>query len=399
MRAENGSAGACRAAPAARPCPAVRRARRTAAGGGSLDGLSSSTSRPDRCTRTPVISGIGCPAATRPVAELAERGAQRRRGRQRQRGPVGRAGIRLRGHAVVQARGLRRRRTAGPRRRTARPRGSTAALVGTAPRRPRRTAPPRFRHTRRTTDPVRAVSGYACSAARSRCSAAITGALAGSGIRRPGRRACRWRRRIRARATLPRRPARPRRRRRAADLVSSAAARGLAAGATTLPRATRSRPGVRRARAVAAGGRPPAWERRRPRSGPAGAAAAGCGWLEARVGANHDPACRPDAVARPCGRRPTRRRARAGRDLQHPARPDHRRIGEHLAVAHVVPEIELDDLGIQVPVAEIALGDRPEAIAAADGHHLVEAHAHHLGGLPGPTAFASAGWSGGSDSG
>ena len=40
------------------------------------------------------------------------------------------------------------------------------------------------------------------------------------------------------------------------------------------------------------------------------------------------------------------------------------------AVAHVVAQVEADDLGIPVAVAEVPLGKRPEAVARPDRYQL-----------------------------
>jgi hypothetical protein len=64
-----------------------------------------------------------------------------------------------------------------------------------------------------------------------------------------------------------------------------------------------------------------------------------------------------------------------GGQVQHPAGPDHGGVGEHVAVAHVMAQVEVDDLGVPVAVAEVLLGDGPQAVTGPDRYELVEAHA------------------------
>src|ERR1022692_1620486 len=88
--------------------------------------------------------------------------------------------------------------------------------------------------------------------------------------------------------------------------------------------------------------------------------------------------------------------ARRRGELKYPAGPDHGRIPENIAAAHRVPDVELDNLWIQISVTEVALGYRPQALTRTDDDRLVGSHAHHLrncwrtGGLPGGTIGAGA---------
>jgi len=186
--AGNGGAGACRGSSSRQAVPCRPPGTANGPGGGSLDGLSSSSSRPDRWTQTPVMSGIGCAAAISPAPSWlsADRSAVAGGSGGSGRGPVPGCGS-ISGYRAEPSPSYSMDPDPSY---SAEPSSSYSAATesGTIPE--------------YDSGPGPGASGYACAAARRRCSAMITGALAGSGILRPRRRACRCRRRIRARATL-----------------------------------------------------------------------------------------------------------------------------------------------------------------------------------------------------
>ena len=193
-----GSDGTCRGSSSRHAMPCRPPGTPNGTGGGSLDGLASSSSRPDRYTQTPVMSGIGCPAATRPepsplsAARSAVGGCGSRPGRSAAPGC---------GSALTPS----YRNDPGPVSSPAS--NSVPPPVSNSVPSSGYSSPLAGLNSGSGSGPAYRGSGpgraaYDCSAARSRCSAAITGALAGTGIRLPKRRAWRWRRRIRASATL-----------------------------------------------------------------------------------------------------------------------------------------------------------------------------------------------------